>query len=123
MWGAFVGTGMVTDEFKIADEALDTDATDLIDDHLRHAVEELETKRLRVLALAFHNGHDGVDIIPNQKVSGRVDDFKISFQYEAWNGEPPARDRFDPVTRYDFRHLGECEERELLAHIGVTPDE
>lgn len=78
----------MSDSFEINDGLLDTDSTDLLDDALQDAIQKLEARRLRLLAHAYHAGYDGVDIIPAQDVYTRVEDFRLSFKYEAWEGIP-----------------------------------
>jgi hypothetical protein len=94
--------------------------TDILDEQLTEAVRRLERRREEVLALAFLAGYDGIDIINEDRVATRYEDFRAGFKWEGWHGEPPQRDQWgQPFQRYDFRGLLEREQEMLTAVVGA----
>jgi len=106
-------------DFDIAD-GLVTEGTntELFNEQLQRAVQDLERKKLELLAHAFVAGYDGVDIrVPMKTHEWKRDmqSFKVGFEHEAWEGEPPNVDRYaQGVHRYDFRGLDDWQQRELV---------
>ena len=110
--------------FEINEDVLEASSVDIINEKMREATERIAIERERLLALALHEGYDGVDIQMDTTLMMNYNDYSMGFNYEAWRDEPPTVDRFSQcVQRYDFRVLNDEEKRMLLARIGVDYDE
>jgi hypothetical protein len=111
---------MSKDKFDIA-EGLNVEMdSDVIDDQLREATHRIAEQKERLLAMALLRGYDGVDITLSDPTPTRQSDYKHSFEWEAWEGDPEPLEPYASNTqRYDFRVLRDHEKRQLLAHIGV----
>lgn len=95
--------------------------TEIIDDAITDAVRELQRRQEKILALAFTRGYDGVDIVIEDKFAQSLDELRLGFKWEAWRGEPPARDPFgDPYRRFDFRYMNEMDQKVLSSITGAT---
>jgi len=97
----------------------------VISEQMERAVKEFEAKKTELLAHAYVAGYDGVDILLDLDDVRKVPSpMHASFRYEAWEEEPQ---RIPPLAqalhRYDLRGLDKQEERELLAHIGLQPED
>lgn len=115
-------TGM-GDEFKVSEDVLAQQESEIIHNKMSELVEDIEGKKVRLLAHAFVAGYDGVDIRmePNTDWKRSPSQFNISYDYEAWEGKPPEVGVAPSgLHRYDFRSMDKYEKRELVAHIGLT---
>jgi sorbitol-specific phosphotransferase system component IIBC len=112
---------METPSISDAKHMADKGNRDLEHDAMQNLIQKISERRERLLAMAFHAGYDGVDVVSESGMTNHVmeEDFKLGFEWEAWEGEAPRRDRFEQVMRYDFRQLTDEEEQRLLAKIGV----
>jgi len=111
-------------DFTIDESILNQTDTDVIDDKMMEATQRLAEERERLLALAFYKGYDGVDIHTKDRIVTDVNQHKMGFEYEVWEGEPPTLDRFgQKVRRYDFRGLTREEKRIVLSKVGVQLEE
>jgi hypothetical protein len=124
MYVATHGLGMDgINNFQLNDELVEQTDTDIIKDEMGKIIQDIERKKLRLLAHAFVDGYDGIDIKmePNTDWKDSFSQFKYSFEYEGWKDEPPELERYaSGVHRYDFRQLDNIQKRELVAHIGLT---
>jgi len=94
---------------------------DISTEHLQESARRLERQKMEVLATALHAGYDGVDIHSKTQVYTSLKDFKMGFDVDVWEEEPPELERFPRgIERYDFTVLEDWEKRELLAHIGIS---
>ena len=108
-------------DFEINEDVLETSSVNIIDEKMREATEKIAIERERLLAMALHEGYDGVDIRMDTSVVTDYRDYSTGFEYEVWEDDPPTVDRWDSnVQRYDFRTLDDEEKRMLLARIGVV---
>lgn len=94
---------------------------EILDEQITEATREVALAKERVLAYALARGYDGVDITLTSPKLSRQEDFRHGFEWDVWNGEPEPLEPYTSRTqRYDFRGMGDCEKRQLLAHIGMT---
>ena len=108
-------------DFEINEDVLETSSVNIIDEKMREATENIAIERERLLAMALHEGYDGVDIRTSTLVVTDYKDYSTGFDYEVWEDDPPTVDRWDSsVRRYDFRTLDDVEKRMLLARVGVN---
>ena len=111
-------------DIEINEDILEASTVDIIDEKMQEAIERIAIEREKLLAMALHEGYDGVDIQMDTSVVTDYRDYSMGFNYEAWRDEPPRIDRFSQgVQRYDFRVLSDEEKWMLLARIGVDYDE
>ena len=111
-------------DFEINEEILETSSVDIIDKKMREVTERIAVEREGLLAIALHEGYDGVDIHMDTSVVTDYRDYTVGFEYEVWEDDPPTVDRWHGnVRRYDFRTLDDVEKRMLLARIGVDYDD
>ena len=107
-------------DFEINEDVLETSSVNIIDEKMREATEKIAIERERLLAMALHEGYDGVDIRTGTSVVTDYRDYSMGFEYETWEDDPPTVDSWDSnVRRYDFRVLTDEEKRMLLARAGV----
>ena len=110
----------IISDFEINMQSWKTQSVDIIDEKMREATEKIAIERERLLAMALHEGYDGVDIRTGTSVVTDYRDYSTGFEYEVWEDDPPTVDRWDSnVLRYDFRTLDDVEKRMLLARVGV----
>jgi len=110
-------------DFEIDDPGIAHNEEEIINDYLLEGAEQLNRRRMELVARAFVAGYDGIDmkIQPTCEWSRDINQFKMGFNYEVWTGDPP-----DPGIaprgrrRYDFRTLDKQGKRELAAHAGIT---
>ena len=102
------------------------ESEDFINEKITEQVNRVNGELRKLLALAYRYGYDGVDVVMDgQNVLRNPPDYSIGFKWEGWKGSPPTRDPFKTgrLTRYDFRVLNQRQERELLAVIGIQPED
>ena len=107
-------------------DMVDVGHEDVIDEQIQQQVERVNIELQKLLAYAYWKGNDGVDVVMDgDDVLTDPSDYSVGFKWEAWQGEPPHRDLFRTgiITRYDFRDLTRRQERQLLAVIGVQPED
>ena len=108
-------------DFEINEDILEASSVDIIEQKMQEAIERIAIEREILLAMALHEGYDGVDIHMDTSLVTDYNDYSMGFNYEVWEGEPPTVDRWNSnVQRYDFRVLDDEEKRMLLARIGVV---
>lgn len=113
----------MSNDFHINEDVLNDATEDFADEKVTELVQEIEARKIRLLAYAFVAGYDGVDVHmePQTDWKDTLHNFNTSLKYEVWESKPPDLGIAPRgVHRYDFRTLSRQEKRELIAHIGLA---